>query len=957
MGRIHLRPRLCAVALVIIISSLWLRTPRDLQAVSAHRAIEVQWTFSGYVYEGAVGDESTPLANVQVSLYGANNPDWEGELLDRTETGRDGSYALLAALEPVYEFYNIVERDPRGYESVGATSPRNGGEVKSPNWIQYTYRLDGKNLSSNKFWDRPLVRPTATPSPTPTPSRTLTLTSTPTRTPTATSTRTATRTPTATAPAAASTPTATATRTSSPTATGPAATHTPTSTPRPTRTPTATVTPGPSVDLQVQYVELTQAIQCKDNAHCLDNAVPMIAGKDTYVRVYIKVLSETGQPVPNVSARVIAKLGNKTVTANAINPTITAKLSPQRSQFNDTLNFYFLPSEVNSSGTLEVEVNPNHTVAETDYTNNKKLVPLVFHATPPLVVVPIWLEYNYAGVHQIVDVTMPYNMRFYLENLFPVGQVQLYILPNPILSWTKPITDGNWGAILGALNDLRKKNPSVPSTAHWYGMVPFGVPQGWVAGMGATPGQVCAGRVALFHENWEDTADILAHELGHNLNRAHAPCNVGDPDPNYPYPNAHLGDLGWDPQAAGGGKVQSWPNGFVVPASSFDVMSYCQDEWISEYTYRGILNYRGSVPVASAGSLAHDLVAPSTAAEGVGDDLRPYLFAAGEVRGEQVELAPCSILPRPAGLDEGPGEGPYRLRLVGTGDRTLFERRFGLEMYIPSWLLGASASEMQPPAGQALSFYEVLPWHPDTVAIQVWHTERLLAERVVSEHPPAVEWAYPQGGQVWNRGGHYFLEWLAADGDGDPLWFDLAFSGDDGETWQVFATHLRDSGLMVQADQFPGTERARLRVYASDGLRTTEATSAPFGIDPKPPWVVIWSPQDGTALAPDMPVKFEGYGYDREDGTLSDALWWDSDRDGWLGDGGRIWVESLSPGWHRIRLHAADRDGMVGTARVTIYVGHGPQQLYLPVVVKGSYERLSGQGCPDSCLPGTVPNP
>jgi len=22
-------------------------------------------------------------------------------------------------------------------------------------------------------------------------------------------------------------------------------------------------------------------------------------------------------------------------------------------------------------------------------------------------------------------------------------------------------------------------------------------------------------------------------------------------------------------------------------------MSYCQDEWIGEYTYRGILNYRG----------------------------------------------------------------------------------------------------------------------------------------------------------------------------------------------------------------------------------------------------------------------------------------------------------------------------------------------------------------------------
>jgi len=313
-----------------------------------------------------------------------------------------------------------------------------------------------------------------------------------------------------------------------------------------------------ALDLQVEHVELTQAIQCKDNSSCADNAVPLISGKDTYARVYVKVVGSTSA-VSNVSAQVVAKIGGGSYTASALNSLITAKLNPQRGKFNDTLNFHLPAGAVSSSGTLEVEVNPNHTIAEKAYTNNTATVNLSFVSTPPLIIVPIWIDYDFGGTTAMVDGSMHYNMGYYLENLLPVGDVTWHILPNPQLPWKQAIGPGggSWGAILAKLSDMKNKNASVSANAHWYAMVPWSAAQGWISGMASMPGYVAAGRVPLHHENLEDGADIMAHELGHNFNRGHAPCAVTPYDASYPYPGAQLGDYGWDPQVAGGGKAMS----------------------------------------------------------------------------------------------------------------------------------------------------------------------------------------------------------------------------------------------------------------------------------------------------------------------------------------------------------------------------------------------------------------
>jgi hypothetical protein len=105
---------------------------------------------SGLVYEGDLGDYSTPLPGVLVELGCSNSYGYFGDLIYSSVTDAYGQYFLPAFI--LCEYYNIVETDPEGYYSVGSST--NGGAIINSNWIVYTYPLTGKVLSDNLFWDK-----------------------------------------------------------------------------------------------------------------------------------------------------------------------------------------------------------------------------------------------------------------------------------------------------------------------------------------------------------------------------------------------------------------------------------------------------------------------------------------------------------------------------------------------------------------------------------------------------------------------------------------------------------------------------------------------------------------------------------------------------------------------------------------------------------------------------------
>jgi hypothetical protein len=123
-------------------------------------------------------------------------------------------------------------------------------------------------------------------------------------------------------------------------------------------------------------------------------------------------------------------------------------------------------------------------------------------------------------------------------------------------------------------------------------------------------------------------------------------------------------------------------------------------------------------------------------------------------------------------------------------------------------------------------------------------------------------------------------------------------------------------------------------VRVTDGVNTSQDESdEPFHVGRKPPLAFLLGPEDGATLPAGAPVSFSGLATDPEDGPLhGDALLWVSDRDGMLGHGDDIGVQSLSPGTHHITLSVVDSDDLVSSSSITVYVG--PRHLYLPVLVR-----------------------
>jgi hypothetical protein len=107
-------------------------------------------TFTGKVYEGAIGDTSIPSAGVTVELYGSNSYGVQGTFISSGVTNRSGSYSLEGP--DTWEFNTILLEVPTGATTVGAQS--SSGSVLSPSWIMVPFSVVRGNLfiTGNDFW-------------------------------------------------------------------------------------------------------------------------------------------------------------------------------------------------------------------------------------------------------------------------------------------------------------------------------------------------------------------------------------------------------------------------------------------------------------------------------------------------------------------------------------------------------------------------------------------------------------------------------------------------------------------------------------------------------------------------------------------------------------------------------------------------------------------------------------
>ena len=160
-------------------------------------------------------------------------------------------------------------------------------------------------------------------------------------------------------------------------------------------------------------------------------------------------------------------------------------------------------------------------------------------------------------------------------------------------------------------------------------------------------------------------ADIIAHELGHNMSLSHAPCSATGVDPWYPEPEGRIAAWGYDFR----------DGGTLVPPDTPDLMGYCDPNWVGDYHFNNAVRHRLAVESQADGSGAHG---------------RSLLLWGGVDEAGTPYLEPAFVLDTRPALPSA--AGAYRLRGTTAGGEELFELRFDMPRIADAVDGGAASS-------------------------------------------------------------------------------------------------------------------------------------------------------------------------------------------------------------------------------------------------------------------------
>jgi hypothetical protein len=406
-------------------------------------------------------------------------------------------------------------------------------------------------------------------------------------------------------------------------------------------TATARVRVNPTqVKLTVEALQITQAAQPSGGTAAL------VRGRDAMLRVFM-IGDRTSFYTPQVRVKVYsgATLAS-TLTAAATAGELPTEIKPQI--LAQSWNVRIPANLVQPGMRVLVEADPEGAVplapgSVTVYPANGTPLAADVRAVPPfnLRLVPIHQELT-ATTGQVSAANVN-EFLAPLRAMFPVEQVSVDI--RSVYTTTSVASTGNgWSTILREMAALQAADGS---DRYYYGVA--NVTSGGIAGIG-----YIGYPAAMGYDRLPGAAQTLAHELGHNFGRYHAPCgNPAGPDPSFPTPGATLDVVGFDVAA-----------GAIRADEHRDLMSYCAPEWITWYTYRAILDFRHT----------WDWPAPAQA-----DAEEPVLLVWGSVRDGELVLEPAVELRGRPRMPSRPGA--YRIEATDAAGATLYAFSFdGVEV-------------------------------------------------------------------------------------------------------------------------------------------------------------------------------------------------------------------------------------------------------------------------------------
>lgn len=681
-------------------------------------------------------------------------------------------------------------------------------------------------------------------------------------------------------------------------------------------------------DLAAGAWEVTQAIQNTANG------APLVAGKTTHVRFYASQLN--GPSASVVEAKLHGSRNGVPLAGSPLAPLNGSRVlqpggSFNRAQANDSWNFLLPAGWLDGTIVLRAEVDPRQAYTDPNRDNNSLTGTFTFQKQPPVCVwtVPVRTHTPRPSVNdpnfwEMVD-------RF--KQRWPVAQVWIFRDTNPVeelqVCWKGPFPYPCYGpyeledewSIANGIADRDKViaslwlraqlsfNPDmcddISAPVHFMGLVHPDANNGGAAGYASTISKQSWVQLPPHAPlpptaGWNSVPEgsVMAQELAHNYGRKHVNCgNPDDIDGNYPYPPCQLDNAGAASYYGFDARTQT-P---IPPTGAADFMSYAGSRWVSDYTWRAILN----AFAAQAGAADVSRSAAPQAGE--------MVFAAGFIdlanhRGELnhlLVLPTASLPPQALARARAPhsAEAVYTLRLLDAQGGLLHEETLTplpLDDHFAESDPALFSATFAPPAGEVAQ-------------VQLLADGAVIDALITGVGQPFVVVQQPTAGAVIDA--DLVIEWTAGDPDPeDQLLFTVQYSYDGGGQWHTLVADFPGSptgnNRLALADlgslHASSGQTALIRVVGSDGYHTAIGTSGSFSVPNRAPDAAILSPTAGQRFAPGAPVPLRGAAIDAEEGGLSGAALAWAVNGSPAGSGEELTAAGLPPGNHTTVLTATD---------------------------------------------------
>jgi hypothetical protein len=395
-----------------------------------------------------------------------------------------------------------------------------------------------------------------------------------------------------------------------------------------------------TLDLTIDGLYVIQATQDYPTP-----SIPLVQNRSAWVRVFVQA-NQTNTVAPQVRVNFVNGSTTNTLTINA--PSASVPTSIDTASASLSWNAPVPAAWIQPGTQVTATVDPANNIPESNESNNDFSASLDVRALKPwkVTLIPIHTADGNQGV--VENATRTRNDWIELaRRLHPVADAVDVTVGSVMNSSVTSLQSSGtgWSTVLSELN--AKRTADGVTDRYYFGAVHTTYSSG-VAGLGYVGWPVAIG--------WDASGSfpaVLAHEEGHNFDRQHSPCGgASNPDPNYPYPGGVIGVPGWDSFAS---------IATLKPATDTDIMGYCSNQWISDYTYLGELNFRQSSAIGAApGSTG-----PSVSGSG--------LLVWGRIEDGQLTLEPAF---RISSTNANTPPGPYTWEARDALGRVLASVRF-----------------------------------------------------------------------------------------------------------------------------------------------------------------------------------------------------------------------------------------------------------------------------------------